>query len=76
MIDIYEVVKKIVGEIKPIGDSYTDEVRFENLQRMTELIGKLFDDVNDLVSYKNQHQYSMKKSAEFADKFLSGLERL
>ena len=35
--DVYEIVGKLVGPIDPIGETQTDERRFENLKVMTEL---------------------------------------
>jgi len=73
-IDVYEVVKKLTGEIEPIGETQTDDERFENLKAMAWLIEKLLTDIND-VAYrcKNNHQYSMKRASEFASKFITDL---
>ena len=35
-IDVYKVVKKLIGEIDPIGETQTDDERFENLKAMTD----------------------------------------
>lgn len=69
MIDIYEVVKKLVGLINPVGETNIDNDRFENLKQMTDLVEKLLSDIDWLNSYKNNHQFSMKRSAEFASDF-------
>lgn len=72
MIDIYEVVKKLVGEIEPIGETQTDDRRFENLKAMTWLIEKLLYDIDDIAfRFKNSHQFSMKRAAEYASDFLN-----
>ncbi|KKL20322.1 hypothetical protein LCGC14_2456560, partial [marine sediment metagenome] len=42
MIDIYEVVKKLVGDIEPVGASHIDKYNFENLKVMIGLIDKLY----------------------------------
>lgn len=69
-IDVYEVVKKLVGPINPVGESHTDKNRFENLKVMTELVDCLLTDIN-AVSYKNKDRVeaSMKKAGNFASKF-------
>ncbi len=73
MIDVYEVVKKLVGEISPVGETQTDNVRFENLKDMTDLVDKLLTDIDWIASnYKNNHSYStysMKRAAEYANEF-------
>jgi len=68
----YEIVKKLIGEINPIGETNVDKIRFENLKVMAELVNELIIAI-DNVAYnnKNRHEYSIKKAAEFAEKFLS-----
>ncbi len=76
--DIYEVVKKLVGEISPIGETQTDSNRFENLKIMTELTDKLLTDIDKVAYvYKDSHEYSVKRAGEFAEKFLDkmGIEK-
>jgi hypothetical protein len=41
-IDIYKVVKKLIGAIEPVGATHIDEGRFENLKVMTELVISYF----------------------------------
>ena len=52
----YDVVKKLVGEIKPVGSSETDTVRLENLENMIELVECLMKDIVD-VSYMSKHYW-------------------
>jgi len=67
---IYEVVKKLVGDIKPVGETHVDDERFENMKVITELIDRLLSDVDEVgYRYKNNHQFSMKRASEFASKF-------
>ena len=73
-IDLYKVVKKLIGEIDPIGEIQTDDERFENLKAMTELVDYLLTDINFVsFRYKNDHQYSMKRASEFASKFITDI---
>lgn len=68
--DIYEIVKKLVGDIDPVGESNTDATRLENLKVMTSLVDKLLSDINDVSVYnKNRVEHSMKVAGEFASKF-------
>ena len=50
--DIYEVVTKLVGRINPVGETETDNERYENLKVMCELVEKLIVDI-DNVGYSN-----------------------
>lgn len=74
--ELHEIVKKLVGEIKPIGETTEDDKRFENLKVMTNLISTLLDDIDEVASGKKRYEYSIKHAGEFADKFLDGIERL
>lgn len=69
---IIEIVETLVGEINPIGETNEDEVRFENLKVMCDLANNLISKIDD-VSYKNKDRYefSIKRSAEYAEKFLT-----
>lgn len=69
--DIYEVVTKLVGRINPVGETNTDNERFENLKVMCELVGKLIVDI-DTVGYSNKtaYEFSKKRAADYADKFI------
>lgn len=68
--EIYDVVKKLVGPINPVGETNTDDERFKNLKVMTELVDELLTDI-DTVAYKNKdsYEFSRKRAAEFAINF-------
>lgn len=68
----HEIVKKLVGPIKPVGSSETDSVRFENLKILTALVENLIMDIND-VGFENQGSQfaSMKKAGEYATDFIN-----
>jgi len=73
-INIYEVVKKLNGSINPVGATQIDDERFENLKIMCSLIANLLADVSHVALYnKDRHEYSMKKSGEYADEFLKNI---
>jgi len=66
---IKEVVDKLVGQIEPVGESYADERRYENLKKVCELTDLLLSDIDKVIGYKERIEYSMKRSGEYADKF-------
>jgi len=69
--DIYEVVKKLIGNIEPIGETHTDNDRYENLKKLTGLTEQLLTDICSIEhDYKNNHQYSMKRASEHCAGFL------
>jgi hypothetical protein len=66
-----DVVKKLIGNINPVGESNTDNERFDNLKEMCELVNNLIIDINDM-AYRNKdaYQHSMKNASDYAIKFL------
>lgn len=69
--DNFDVVKKLIGPIEPIGCSNIDSQRFENLKAMTELVGKILIEINIVASYKDRVEHSLNKAGKFASEFLS-----
>lgn len=67
---IYDVTKKLIGPINPIGESNEDDRRFENLQSLCYLVDKLMFDISDLLYHKNTIEYSKKRSGLKALDFL------
>lgn len=67
-----EIVKKLIGEIRPVGETNTDEQRFENLKEICELVNELVSEI-DSVSYdfKDSYEHSVKKASEYAKNFLT-----
>lgn len=67
----HQLVKKVIGPINPIGQSSVDLKRFENLHEMTNLVESLLSDIDDII-YNNSDakEYSVKKSVDFAKKFM------
>jgi len=75
-INVYEVVKKLVGEINPVGETNTDKRRFENLKVMIDLVDELLLDISDMgFRYRNNYQDSMKKASNSANNFLDNVSR-
>ena len=71
--EIYDVVKKLVGEIKPIGETNEDNRRFKNLKVMSDLVDRLIYDIDNVAAGNNSYMDSIKKAGKFADEFLTQL---
>ena len=67
---LHKMVKKLIGNINPVGEIHTDNARFENLIVMTELVDALLTDI-DMVTANNlnRQEFSRKRAGEFASKF-------
>ena len=67
-----EIVQKLVGRIDPIGETNTDDVRFENLKVMCELVNDLVSEIYRVVFDNKEHfEYSRKRAADYAQDFMT-----
>lgn len=72
--EIYDVVKKLTGEIEPVGETTEDNRRFENLEAMIKLAKAIHHDIDYLADeYSDSHEFSLKRVGSFANKYLDDL---
>lgn len=68
----HDVVKKLIGKIRPVGESNTDAERLENTKEMCHLVEMLLMDIVDMVhDNKDDKQGSVRKCADYAAKFVN-----
>lgn len=73
-IDIYAVVMKLVGQIEPVGETHADDRRFENLKDLCRVADRLVSAIDAVgYEYKDSHQFSVKRAANYAQKFMTDL---
>jgi len=72
--EIYEVVKKLIGEIEPIGETNEDNKRYKNLEDIIKLTDKLIFDIEGVSIHKDRHEHSMKCAGKKASGFLKELK--
>ncbi|MCK5603190.1 hypothetical protein KAR91_15010 [Candidatus Pacearchaeota archaeon] len=75
--ELYDVVKKLIGQVGPVGETHEDNRRFENLKVMTELADSLLTEIADVARHnKDRHEHSMQKAGKHAHSFMavSGIE--
>lgn len=66
-----EIVKKLIGNINPIGKSEIDAERFENLKQMCELVHDLVILIDDMAfDNRNAREDSVRQAADYAKNFL------
>lgn len=56
----YQIVKKLIGEIDPIGESHADEVRRKNLDNWIDLSEIMIVDLIEISRNQNRKEASMK----------------
>jgi hypothetical protein len=73
---MYEIAKKLIGEVYPVGETNTDNVRYENLKDMTQLVEELLVDIRTVAREKNRPEHSIQRAGKFASIFLyeAGIE--
>lgn len=69
----YDVVKKLIGPINPIGKSEVDEDRMKNLAATLDLIEKLTDDVLEVAKIHHNGESSIKQAKDYASGFIRRL---
>lgn len=72
--EVIDIVNRLIGEIKPVGESNEDKRRHENILKMIELMKELHMQM-DTVAHRNKNrvEHSMKVIGEEADKYLDWL---
>ncbi len=72
--EIYDVVKKLVGSIDPVGSSHIDKESFENLKVMIQLMADIHTDLDRILyENKNKHEQSIKDSVECINRFFDSI---
>jgi len=67
--EIKDIVYKLIGPINPVGETHTDDKRFENLKVMTQLVDDLLTDINNVACMDDSHEFSVKRAAKFCSDF-------
>ena len=70
MIDMIEVTRKLIGKVRPVGETYVDEERYGNLEQMLELTGNLIVEIQQVAAYEGHHVPSVNSVGMRAAKWL------
>lgn len=70
----YDIVKKLIGPIKPVGSTEIDTERFANLEVTINLVDLLLIEIESVANMIDRPEYSVKKAAEFANTYLKGID--
>jgi hypothetical protein len=71
--ELYDVVTKLTGPVRPIGDSGEDARRLENLKTLCGLVDRLVFDIDTVATTPGDHMASVKAAKDFAGSFLTSL---
>jgi len=68
----YDVVKKLIGNVRPQADSRIDEIALENLKEMCELTEQLLGEIDMALCQRfNAKEYSVLQVQKYAKEFLN-----
>jgi len=71
--EIYDIVKTLIGDIKPVGETNEDERRYQNLEATIKLVDFLLDDIKTASDDSNRQEFSMKKIGKRAKAYWDDL---
>ena len=68
---VYKVVKELVGNINPIGETNEDNKRYENLKELIHVVENLITDIDDM-AFRNRdmREHSIKRAVDEAREFI------
>jgi hypothetical protein len=66
----YDVIKKLLGPINPVGETRTDDERFQNLEETIKVVNSLLFDISQVAVNVDRQEYSMSRAGKTAVQFL------
>lgn len=72
--DYYEIITRLIGPIKPVGETNEDERRAISLSEMLGLVDSLIEEIADITPYKDRPEHSMSKAGQRAYDYLMNLK--
>lgn len=70
----YEIIRKLIGAIEPVGESHIDQERFLSLKETCELVDSLVLDIYRVAQEADRHEGSISRAGEYAKDFLDELK--
>ena len=61
-----DIIMELIGEIEPVGETNTDDKRFDNLLRLQNTVDILLDEIYYVTPYIGKYAYSMHRSGKQA----------
>lgn len=72
--EIYDIVKKLIGNIDPIGESNYNEKALQSLKDTIGLVDKLLSDIADVSHGENSHMHSFFLAGKVARSYLNDVK--
>ncbi len=71
---IEDIVRSLLGEIHPAGETYTDKIKLVNLKQTINLVYELVDQIIEVAKKENSQEYSVKNAGVIARAFINNLK--
>ena len=72
--ELFDIVLKLTGPIDPVGETHTDDARFENLKQVLELMKELHKKVDAIADANcDRGEYSMRRAGLECHEYLNWL---
>jgi hypothetical protein len=71
----YDVVKKLIGPITPVGQTDQDIVRYNNLYQMCHLVEDILAAISEVSGYTTSSEYSVNRAGNFAKDFIKEIKK-
>lgn len=72
--DATDVVQKLIGKTRPVGETNEDGIRLENIKELTLLVEDLVLNLQEAANFAEHHEHSRKEIGTVAKRFLFGLQ--
>lgn len=72
--ELDEVVLKLTGPVKAVGETHEDVKRLKNLKTLTDLVTRLLLEIENAATDANRQEHSMREIGTHASNFLTELE--
>ncbi len=73
---VHELIKMLVGNIEPYGDSSVDCLRLDNLKEHCDTSLRLIEDLIDTAKYRDRPEQSIKIMGEHAYNVLVDIKEI
>ena len=70
--DVYDIVLRLVGPVNPVGETNTDNDRFENLKELVVTTSLLLTKIEEVaLQNSDRGEFSMKRAGLHCSEFLN-----
>ena len=71
---VYEIIQKLIGKIRPVGESNQDAERLKNIETFIQVFEKMHIEIDDIAyKYSDRREASVKAIVDRCDKHLDSM---